>query len=214
LVRAAMSEPSSKKQRSGSIGSPPPVDKRGAWAWKFFTDDPPAEPGQDYKLVCQVESMLKDGTKVTCRQRMKWAGSAGNLTNHLNHTHSIFEAGKEPDVGAAPNRLDQWFKLEKTVMEAAVSYVIQDLQPLSADRNADPLKVWADLEASGEFPILAKLAKIYLAIPASNASVERLFSAAGNVYSEKRGGLDPETAIAIVFLYANKHHFWPKDDPD
>jgi hypothetical protein len=79
------------------------------------------------------------------------------------------------------------------------------LRPLRS--CTDPLDEWKRME--GEFPILARLARCYLAIPATNASVERLFSAAGNVYSEKRKALDPDTATAVIFLYSNRHFFWP-----
>jgi len=79
---------------------------------------------------------------------------------------------------------------------------------LRPDRNADPMAIWTEIE--GDFPTLARLARIYLAIPASNASVERLFSAAGNVYSLKRGSLAVDMAVAIIFLYSNRNVFWPK----
>ena len=72
---------------------------------------------------------------------------------------------------------------------------------------AFPLKERKRIE--GEFPVLARLARRYLAIPATNASVERLFSDAGNVYSEKRKALDPDTASMVIFLYSNRRFFWP-----
>jgi len=79
---------------------------------------------------------------------------------------------------------------------------------LRPQRDSDPLQVWAEIEE--RFPILARLAQIYLAIPAANASVERLFSDAGNVYSEKRGSLSVQSATSLIFLYANRKLFWPE----
>ncbi|KAJ3335680.1 Phospholipase C [Gonapodya sp. JEL0774] len=44
-------------------------------------------------------------------------------------------------------------------------------------------------ERSSQFPNLSLMAKDYLSIPATSASVERLFSAAKLVITDKRGGL-------------------------
>ena len=51
------------------------------------------------------------------------------------------------------------------------------------------------------FPYLSRLARRYLAMPATSASVERLFSVAGQVVSAKRARLDPSTVTLLVFLH-------------
>ena len=50
------------------------------------------------------------------------------------------------------------------------------------------------------YPTLARLAKTYLAIPASSAASERVFLAAANVETKKRNKLGDETVDALVFL--------------
>ena len=50
-------------------------------------------------------------------------------------------------------------------------------------------------------PAPASLARRYLAMPATSASVERLFSVAGQVVSAKRARLDPTTVTLLVFLH-------------
>ena len=66
-------------------------------------------------------------------------------------------------------------------------------------RDSPPLKWWK--EHAAKFPYLSQLARRYLAMPATSASVERLFSVAGQVVTAKRASLDPETVTLLVFLH-------------
>ena len=60
--------------------------------------------------------------------------------------------------------------------------------------------MWWKLHAV-RFPYLSRLARRYLAMPATSASVERLFSVAGQVVTAKRARLDPSTVTLLVFLH-------------
>ncbi|CAM9934767.1 unnamed protein product, partial [Sphacelaria rigidula] len=51
------------------------------------------------------------------------------------------------------------------------------------------------------FPVLYKVACIYLAVPASSGSSERVFSAAGNIVTNKRNRLGAESVKNLVFLH-------------
>ena len=53
------------------------------------------------------------------------------------------------------------------------------------------------------FPDIAKIAKYFLAIPASSASSERVFSTAGNIVTNKRTCLKPNHVNMLVFLSQN-----------
>ena len=66
-------------------------------------------------------------------------------------------------------------------------------------RDSPPLMWWK--EHAAKFPYLSQLARRYLAMPATSASVERLFSVAGQVVTAKRASLDPETVTLLVFLH-------------
>ncbi|CAN0493112.1 unnamed protein product [Scytosiphon promiscuus] len=58
-------------------------------------------------------------------------------------------------------------------------------------------------------PHLAKLARKYLAVQASSAASERLFSQAGLVLTDKRNRMSGETAANVVFLHESiKHELW------
>ena len=67
--------------------------------------------------------------------------------------------------------------------------------------DGKPLLWWKCYEA--QFPLLAKLAKKYLCIPATSVPSERAFSAAGNVVNSKRACLLPENVNMLVFRSQN-----------
>jgi len=55
-----------------------------------------------------------------------------------------------------------------------------------------------------KFPLLANLAKKYLGIPASSASVERMFSICGHILSLRRRKMGIKIFGEIVFLKLNE----------
>ena len=67
----------------------------------------------------------------------------------------------------------------------------------------NPLKIWRRNE--GTYPVLAKLAKAYLSIPATSVPSERVWSRAAHVLSIKRSRLGEDVASGIMFLKENVH---------
>ena len=67
----------------------------------------------------------------------------------------------------------------------------------------DPLKWWAD--NAMKFPILATLARKYLAIPATSASSERLWSIASQIITKTRTQLEGHIVADLIFLKENGH---------
>ena len=65
--------------------------------------------------------------------------------------------------------------------------------------EANPLVWWKKYDVN--FPNLSQVARRYLAIPATTAPVERLFSVTGQVVTVKRNRLCPETVTLLVFLH-------------
>jgi hypothetical protein len=53
------------------------------------------------------------------------------------------------------------------------------------------------------FPVFSPLARIYLAIPATSAPSERIFSSASYIASKRRSSMHPETLELLVFLSKN-----------
>ena len=56
-----------------------------------------------------------------------------------------------------------------------------------------------------KFQILSTLAKKYLGVPASSASVERMFSISGHILSSKRASMSVRLFAVLVFLKLNEN---------
>jgi hypothetical protein len=63
----------------------------------------------------------------------------------------------------------------------------------------DPLFWWKDQQA--KLPIMSRLARRVLCIPATSAPSERVFSAAGLTIANRRASLNAENAAALIFLH-------------
>lgn len=68
--------------------------------------------------------------------------------------------------------------------------------------DMDPFEWWKEKE--NKFPIISKLSKKYMCIPATSASSERCFSTAGNIVTAKRSSLHPTNVNILIFLHQNK----------
>ena len=65
----------------------------------------------------------------------------------------------------------------------------------------DPLKWWK--QNQGHFPILARLARVYLAVQATSAPSERVFSVASRLIAARRTRLDPNIAGKALYVSEN-----------
>ena len=75
------------------------------------------------------------------------------------------------------------------------------LPQIENDNEWAGLKWWKDHE--GLFPNMSLVARQYLGCPASSASVERLFSAVGNCFTNKRKRADAQTIADLIFNKMN-----------
>jgi hypothetical protein len=90
-------------------------------------------------------------------------------------------------------------KFAEKGMDQAAATPFHQLPPLP--KKVSPLQWYKIKERT--YPKHARLARRYLAIPATSAPCERLFSTGGRVIEKRRASLKPETAKAIVFLHEN-----------
>jgi len=75
------------------------------------------------------------------------------------------------------------------------------LQAAVISRAESPTEWWAANAA--KYPLLAAEAKRYLSAPPTPVASERVFSAAGRIYKDKRNRLLPKRADMLLFLKHN-----------
>ncbi len=90
------------------------------------------------------------------------------------------------------------------VAPSSVQLEVQEyLQQLVLDRQKDPLIFWASQDTM--YPHLAPLTAKYLAVPATSAPVERLFSIGGKIFCPDRCRLSDTVLEQLMMLRANGH---------
>ncbi len=95
-----------------------------------------------------------------------------------------------------------------SIVEAELTLFLAEPAIKRLERNTagtfsvnDPLQWWKMKEV--RFPIIAKIARDILCIPATSAPSERLFSAAGLTIAADRARLLPDNAAMLIFLHEN-----------
>jgi hypothetical protein len=75
-----------------------------------------------------------------------------------------------------------------------------ELQVEESEQYTNPLSFWEKQQHRAMFPNLTRLACRFFSIPCSSAAVERQFSAAGQIVTQRRSNLEPSTVNNILFL--------------
>ena len=89
-------------------------------------------------------------------------------------------------------------RIRNSLKEELISYRQKD----RIGSKHDPLEWW---RSCGQFfPFLSRFARAVLAVPATSAPVERLFSHAGKVITENRAKLSSDIASDLILL----HDYW------
>jgi len=123
-----------------------------------------------------LEKEYEDLLHIHCQQKEQ-----NSLTRNNSEALGLFSILSKQSTSVSPS-----WKREIT------TYIQED----TLAGNSDPLDWWKVNERV--FPILSKLAKRYLAVPASQAGTERIFSIAKDVMGEKRTSLQPDLFEALV----------------
>ena len=125
-----------------------------------------------------------------------------NLTpSYMDHTQG--EVNDTEVQVPKPSVLDDLLGVSSTSMDVDPSSVNGEtelnayMRVQQVTNDTDPLIWWKQHQE--EFPRLARMARQYLAVPASSASPERLFSSVGLVKSDLRGRLLDTTLIDVMW---------------
>lgn len=89
----------------------------------------------------------------------------------------------------------------RQLTSSAQQYMLYLAEP-EIDMNMDPFEWWKSHEQ--KMPLIARLAKIYLCIPATSVASERVFSTTGNIVTPSRNCLATENVTTNTFLHQNK----------
>jgi hypothetical protein len=99
---------------------------------------------------------------------------------------------------------DGLLSMEQQLTNELQSYLAEPIlkqSDVNVISSADPFKWWA--VNCGRFPNVARVSRMYLAIPATSVASERLFSAAGLTVGNRRCSLKPDHVEQIVSLHQN-----------
>lgn len=92
---------------------------------------------------------------------------------------------------------------ETVTEDAETDEVTEYLRMRTLDQEDSPLRFWS--MHMSKFPALYKLARAYLAMPASSAGVERLFSTAGAIGRARRARITTEK---MEMLLTNRQYLY------
>jgi zinc finger BED domain-containing protein 1 (E3 SUMO-protein ligase ZBED1) len=116
---------------------------------------------------------------------------------------------KKPRIDPEQDKHQELFGIFETILKESASMVNQNeeteidkwkaLAPINI--REDPLLWWKANSTS--FPILSKIAKKYLAVPASQCTSERTFSTSGKVITPTRNRLKPAMVEKLVIWQKN-----------
>lgn len=90
---------------------------------------------------------------------------------------------------------------EKNLQEAAEDEVKMFRMESPLPLNGDPLNWW--MEHEGAYPHISTVARLFLCIPGTSVSAERVFSTAGDIVTAKRSVLKAGNVDQLVFLQKN-----------
>lgn len=115
-----------------------------------------------------------------------------------NRAHfNLFDMFGEPDQPIEQSNS----KEELISIEIAAYNAMRVANECDSHLNFDILSWWHKNEL--QLPTMSRFARFIHAIPATSAPSERSFSAAGNVYNEKRSSMTPDTLNSILLLRSN-----------
>ena len=174
-------------------------------------------------LRSSVERRLKPYTTKSCyrlatmldpRFKLLWCTTTSEKSDAIEELKMM--VGKDKAVIKEQPKIEHQSNSDQSTLElfSFMDAPVQTTQTTSDDevdkyvsepvlpKSADVLSYWKTNEH--KYKHLAKIAQQYLAIPASSAPVERLFSIAGKVFRPDRCALTEKNFEKLMFIKCNK----------
>ena len=131
-----------------------------------------------------------EASQLVASQSMVWDA----FDQVIQGSHSQVQAEAEHDVPVSPA------DASAGASRAAVMQMIRVyLAESTIHRTSDPLKWWSENGVKK----LAPVARQFLCPPPTSVPSERLFSGAGQIYSDRRSRLHPDKAEMLMFIRTN-----------
>ena len=111
------------------------------------------------------------------------AASDSTVPPPAKRMKSLFDLTEENDIASPTTELDMYLREPGIALQQC------------------PLQWWT--EKASLYPTLAQMARVYLAIPASSAAAERVFSVGKLTLDPKRRSLEPDRVARLVFMKKN-----------
>jgi len=159
---------------------------------------------EDYLLSTILDPRIKSmNDKVKAEEILckKYEEFKENNLPTPNESRASSPTPSESSVTINPIYKPRLFSIFEQNQPKASNEVEEYLKEDMISFNQCPFNWW--LNKKNKYPILAKMARINLAIPATSTSSERLFSDAGNLLSAKRARINSELFQHIMFLKRN-----------
>lgn len=162
--------------------------------WQFLLDDYLLSTVLDPRIKCMNEEDENEAEEIL---RKKYEEYKENYLPTPIESRSSSPIPSETTIYQP--KLFNIFKQNQ--LRQASDEVTEYLREDKITFSHNPFEWWVSKKS--KYPILTKIARIYLAAPATSTPSERLFSDAGNLLSEKRTRMDSELFKRIMFLKRN-----------
>jgi hypothetical protein len=156
----------------------------------------------ELRRACEVRGLGIGGLKADLQERLaKYTPQMGKPsagTDMPKRAEAPFGAQAllgGPDADVIADVSDGLLTLSSDIKKQVKRYKAE----LPIDWDSSPLEWWKRKQSL--YPLLAPLARDLLAMPGSTCALERAFSKAGLIYSDRRRRLDPKVGSAILFCH-------------
>lgn len=151
-----------------------------------------------YTVTSQQQQQQKGGSSGAAAAA---TGSTSNVGSGSNAERSVLDdlLGDDSDDSedhALDTVVDAEYVLQQRIESEVKLY--KTLPKLGSSHSDNPLAWWSS--HARDYPLLAAVARKWLAVPASSAASERVFSSAGLTVSNKRTRLRVDIVSILVFL--------------